>query len=116
VRRDKRVIAALGGSSKDEIRTYGEATWNRWARNRALAAREETDKLGAQHLRMEFNVEGTQRRGRVHMHMSKKPSQTSYEYRYLFVDVPGHQRIYLENADEKKGERPSGRILGFKFW
>lgn len=31
--------------------------------------------------------------------MVKRRGQSDYEYRYLFLDVKGHDRIYLENAD-----------------
>jgi len=31
--------------------------------------------------------------------MIKKPSQNEFEYKYLALDIPGHQRIYLENAN-----------------
>lgn len=31
--------------------------------------------------------------------MVKKASETEFVYKYLFLEVPGHQRIYLENAD-----------------
>jgi mitochondrial import inner membrane translocase subunit TIM21 len=33
------------------------------------------------------------------MHMMKKPSDSEFVYKYLALDVRGHQRIYLENAD-----------------
>jgi import inner membrane translocase subunit TIM21 len=35
------------------------------------------------------------------MHMVKPPSENEFIYKYLALDVPGHQRIYLENADAK---------------
>lgn len=31
--------------------------------------------------------------------MVKRPSQDEFVYRYLTLDVKGHQRLYLENAD-----------------
>lgn len=33
--------------------------------------------------------------------MVKRRGESEYEYRYLFVDVKGHERIYLENAEAK---------------
>jgi len=33
------------------------------------------------------------------MHMIKKASDREFSYKYLALDVKGHQRIYLENAD-----------------
>ena len=35
------------------------------------------------------------------MHMVKLPSEHEFIYKYLALDVQGHQRIYLENADAK---------------
>jgi mitochondrial import inner membrane translocase subunit TIM21 len=35
------------------------------------------------------------------MHMVKPPSENEFIYKYLALDVKGHQRIYLENADAK---------------
>ena len=31
--------------------------------------------------------------------MVKRPSDSEFIYKYLSLDVKGHQRIYLENAD-----------------
>lgn len=31
--------------------------------------------------------------------MIKRPVDTEFIYKYLALDVKGHQRIYLENAD-----------------
>jgi len=44
-------------------------------------------------------VEGPLDKGVVNMHMMKKPSDSEFLYKYLALDVRGHQRIYLENAD-----------------
>ncbi len=46
-------------------------------------------------------VEGPVNRGVVNMHMIKRPSDSEFAYKYLALDVKGHQRIYLENADSK---------------
>lgn len=48
---------------------------------------------------MHFNVEGPLNKGVVNLHMVKHPSENEFFYRYLFLDVKGHPRIYLENAD-----------------
>jgi len=36
--------------------------------------------------------------------MTRHPrrNEGDFEYKYLFIDVKGHPRIYLRNADEKK--------------
>jgi len=31
--------------------------------------------------------------------MIKRPTEHEFEYKYLFLDVKGHHRIYLENTD-----------------
>lgn len=31
--------------------------------------------------------------------MVKRPSEHEFDYKYLSLDVKGHQRIYLENTD-----------------
>jgi import inner membrane translocase subunit TIM21 len=48
---------------------------------------------------MHFNVEGPANKGVVNLHMTKRPSDNEFIYKYLSLDVKGHQRIYLENAD-----------------
>lgn len=35
------------------------------------------------------------------MHMVKRRGESDYEYKYLFIDIKGHDRIYLENAEDK---------------
>jgi import inner membrane translocase subunit TIM21 len=44
-------------------------------------------------------VEGSLDKGVVNMYMIKRPSDSEFVYKYLALDVKGHQRIYLENAD-----------------
>jgi import inner membrane translocase subunit TIM21 len=46
-------------------------------------------------------VEGPLNKGVVNMHMVKPLSENEFIYKYLALDVKGHQRIYLENADAK---------------
>ena len=35
--------------------------------------------------------------------MIKYPDSSDYEYKYLFMDVRGQERVYLEKADESRG-------------
>lgn len=49
-------------------------------------------------------MEGPLNKGVVNLHMVKVPIPDSegaseFVYKYLALDVKGHQRIYLENAD-----------------
>lgn len=97
VRKDSRCTELLGNSKK--ITAYGEPTWNKWRRARPIAANIKTDQRGVEHLLMHFNVEGPLNKGIVNIHMIKPPADNEFIYKYLALDVPGHQRIYLENAD-----------------
>ena len=47
--------------------------------------------------------------------MVKAPGHSDFEYKYLFVDVKGHERIYLENADTKSGAAKSFSFFGAKW-
>jgi len=115
IKADPRCIEVLGDAKK--IRAYGEATWNRWTRNRHIASRTERDGAGTEHLIMRFNVEGPKEKGVVRLHMTKEKGQHKFEYKYLALDVKGHQRIYLENKDLVEAEgRKSGRMFGVKWW
>jgi import inner membrane translocase subunit TIM21 len=52
----------------------------------------------------------------VHVHLTKRPSQSEYEYQTLAVDVKGHQRVYVENADDRKGSKAAPKIFGARWW
>jgi len=45
--------------------------------------------------------------------MTKRPSQDEFEYKYLSLDVKGHQRIYLENADSSTNSLGKGKTKMF---
>lgn len=52
------------------------------------------------------------------MHLTKRSGRSDYEYQYFFVDVAGHQRIYLENADASssdKGDKQGFKLFGVKW-
>ncbi|KAK2592834.1 mitochondrial import inner membrane translocase subunit tim21 [Conoideocrella luteorostrata] len=97
IKRDPRCIEVLGDSKK--IIAHGEETANKWRRARPVASTERTDQQGNEHLVMHFHVDGPSQNGIAQLHMVKRRGQSDYEYKYLFVDVKGHERIYLENAD-----------------
>ena len=63
------------------------------------SATEFKDNRGNEHLKMHFNVEGPRNRGMANIHLIKHAGRSEHEYKYFFLDVSGHQRIYLENAD-----------------
>ncbi|KAL2876238.1 mitochondrial import inner membrane translocase subunit tim21 [Colletotrichum sp. CLE4] len=75
-----------------------------------------TDARGHEHMLMHFHVEGPLNRGVVYLHMIKTPISGEFEYKYVYVDVRGHQRHYLENADTATGSGKKGvRFLGINW-
>ncbi|KAL2356384.1 TIM21-domain-containing protein [Cryomyces antarcticus] len=115
VKKDARCVEVLG--PKKEIIAFGEPSWSRWARNRTIASRTEKDKAGIDHLYMHFNVQGPLNAGVVNLHMTKRPDESEFEYRFLSLDVKGHERIYIENADAGKlDKRNQGKMFGVRWW
>lgn len=118
VRKDPKcleMLAGAGAQSKREISAHGEPSWSRWARNRTVSSRLEKDKAGLEHLHMHFYVEGPVANGTVHLHMTRGPGQSDFEYKTLVLDVPGQQRYYLENEDGLLGQRKSGKLFGVRW-
>ncbi|KAL3428448.1 mitochondrial import inner membrane translocase subunit Tim [Phlyctema vagabunda] len=97
VKSDERCVQLLGASNK--IKAFGEPTSSKWARAGPIASTTRKDQRGVEHLIMHFNVEGPLDQGVVNLHMTKRPSESDFVYKYLYLDVKGQQRIYLENAD-----------------
>ncbi|KAI1821538.1 import inner membrane translocase subunit tim-21, mitochondrial [Xylaria intraflava] len=99
IRKDPTCLAVLGDAK--HITAHGDETGNKWRRARPIASTLKTDAQGNDHLVMHFYVEGPLNGGDVNVHLVKRAGHHEFEYKYLFVDVKGHQRIYLENADTK---------------
>ncbi|KAF7846232.1 hypothetical protein BT93_L4794 [Corymbia citriodora subsp. variegata] len=119
IRQDPACVELLAGRGKGgEIQAYGEASWSRWARNRFIASRTETDRIGTTHMHMHFHVSGPLgKEGVVQVHMSKGRDESDFHYNTLALDVPGHDRIWLENADSGKlDKRNQGKMFGVKWW
>lgn len=72
-----------------------------------------SDPQGNQHLIMHFYVEGPRDRGTANVHLVKQVGHSEFEYKYFFVDIKGHQRIYLENADAKSANGDSKKFKLF---
>lgn len=50
------------------------------------------------------------------MHLIKPRGESDFEYKYLYLDVKGHDRIYLENADTKKSAaKKAFSLFGVKW-
>lgn len=62
-------------------------------------------------------VEGPLNRGQVQVHMTRHPRQGDgdFEYKYLFIDIKNHHRIYLKNADEEKKAADAAAGKKFRF-
>ncbi|KAK5111687.1 hypothetical protein LTR62_004793 [Meristemomyces frigidus] len=120
VRKDTRCIELLAGDeglhTKREIKAYGEPSWSRWARNRTIASRNETDRAGVEHMHMHFYVEGPAAKGTVNVHMVRVQGQKDFVYKMLAVDVPGQKRYFLEGGDGiLGGQRSQGRMFGVRW-
>ncbi|KAK2007792.1 TIM21-domain-containing protein [Colletotrichum eremochloae] len=114
IKSDPKCIEMLGDPKK--ISAHGEETNNKWRRARPIASTINTDSRGHEHLLMHFHVEGPLNKGVVYLHMIKTPSSGEFEYKYLYVDVRGQQRYYLENADTATGSGKRGvRFLGINW-
>ncbi|GES57935.1 import inner membrane translocase subunit tim21 [Aspergillus terreus] len=113
IKDDPRCTDILG--DRREIKAYGEATTSRWARNRPIATSLEKDRLGREHLRMNFHVEGPRNSGIVFVHMMKPLDKSEWEYQLLALDVKGHPRVILEQAQEKPGVGKALKIFGIQW-
>lgn len=115
LRAHPKAVEALGGPGPD-IRAYGEASWNKWRRNRPIASRTETDKMGTERLYMHFNVSGSKADGVVQLHMLRRQDESHFHYGSLTLDVPGHEKVWLENAEaDKKGKAAPGKFFGVRW-
>ncbi|KUI69095.1 Mitochondrial import inner membrane translocase subunit TIM21 [Cytospora mali] len=114
IRKDQRCLELLGDGKK--ITAHGEETQNSWRRARPIASTERTDPQGNHHLLMHFYVEGPLNRGSAHIHLIKHPGQSEHQYKYFYVDVKGHQRIFLEDAEGQQGSGHKGaKLFGIKW-
>lgn len=75
----------------------------------------EKDRLGREHLRMNFHVEGPLNSGVVFVHMMKPLDKSEWEYQLLALDVKGHSRIILEKASEKPSVASSLKLFGMQW-
>ncbi|THX74103.1 hypothetical protein D6D04_08135 [Aureobasidium pullulans] len=119
VRTDPKCIDILAGRGKGgEIEAWGEnAVRNsRFARDH-ISSKSETDGIGTTHMRMHFHVGGSLAVGTVNVHMTKRRDESDFKYHHLALDVPGHERIWLENAEAwKLDKRASGKMFGVRWW
>ncbi|KAK5133819.1 hypothetical protein LTR08_007249 [Meristemomyces frigidus] len=111
-----RLLCGEGMHTKREVEAHGEPSWSRWARNRTIASRHETDRAGVEHTHLHFYVKGAEAEGTVRVHVAKRPEEREWEYRMLALDVPGRQRYYLENAEAGLvAQRKQGKMFGVRW-
>ncbi|KAK4178194.1 putative mitochondrial import inner membrane translocase subunit tim-21 precursor [Triangularia setosa] len=115
IKTDVRLTELLGDGKK--IEAFGEETGNKWRRARPIASSEVTDRNGVEHMYINFNLKGPRGTGKVYIHLFKPVGGPEYEYKYFYVDVKGHQRIYLENAEAAAAlaAKERSKTEGFKF-
>ncbi|KAK7748599.1 mitochondrial import inner membrane translocase subunit tim21 [Cytospora paraplurivora] len=115
IRKDERCLELLGDGKK--ITAHGEETYNSWRRARPITSTERTDPQGNHHLLMQFYVEGPLNRGSVSIHLIKHPGQSEHQYRYFFLDIKGHPRIYLEDASghQHSSDGKGTKLFGIKW-
>ncbi|RAH47062.1 protein tim21 [Aspergillus brunneoviolaceus CBS 621.78] len=113
IKDDPRCTDLLG--DRREIKVYGDSTWSRWARNRPIATSVFQDRMGREHLKMNFHVEGPLNTGIVFVHMMKPLDQYEWEYQLLALEVKGHPRVVLEQAREKPGVGKALKIFGIQW-
>ncbi|KAK8207475.1 mitochondrial import inner membrane translocase subunit TIM21 [Phyllosticta capitalensis] len=115
IKKDPRCVEVLG-DPKQIVEFSTNA--NPRARHWTVPSQREKDKAGNLHLTMRFNVKGPLNQGAVQLHMVQKPGESEFEYQTLTLDVPGHRRIYLENAEplSQSLKRKTGKLFGIKWW
>lgn len=65
---------------------------------------------------MHFYVEGLDdTRGTVAIHMTKRQDESELSYRLLSLSVPGHETVYLENADAKSPTKGVMKMFGVQW-
>ncbi|KAI7904324.1 TIM21-domain-containing protein [Cokeromyces recurvatus] len=95
IRDHEGIVSVLG----EPIKAHGEPSRNGRRRNRRIASQIVEDRQQQPHLFMRFYVEGPKNQGTVMVEMIKD-EKNKWEYKQLFVDIPGQglpsKRIYLE--------------------
>ncbi|KAF9324756.1 mitochondrial import inner membrane translocase subunit tim21 [Podila minutissima] len=95
VRNNEKLQDIIGSPMKG----HGEPSSSKRRRNRRIQSQVVLDGEGKEHLLMRFFVEGPDNEGTAHLEMVKD-ARNKWEYKYLFVDIPGGvrpaQRIFVE--------------------
>lgn len=51
----------------------------------------------------------------MNVHMTKKPSEDEFNYNVLSLDIKGHERVYVENMDDKGPSKGGVKMFGVKW-
>lgn len=65
------------------------------------------------HLTLSHQLEGPLNTGVANVHLVKLAGHDEFEYRYFYVDVRGHSRIYLENNSSRTSSSNSKKFKLF---
>jgi mitochondrial import inner membrane translocase subunit TIM21 len=60
-------------------------------------------------------VQGPKGSGTVQMYLIKANGSSEFKYQYFYLDMPGHDRIYLENANATPTKAADAK-KGFKLF
>lgn len=95
-----------------QLKAHGESTNQRNVKSRPLATGRVVDPSGVEHVLMQFHVDGDKASGLAKLEVVM--NKTQMEFRYLFLDVPGHPRHYLVNTAAHRQSR-SGGLFGIRW-
>ncbi|KAL0257165.1 mitochondrial import inner membrane translocase subunit tim21 [Diplodia seriata] len=83
---------------------------------RGEASKKEKDRAGNEHLYLRFYVDGPLNKGTVFLHMIQRPGEKEADYQSLTLDIPGHNRIVLEDDSWSPLKKKSGKLFGVRWW
>jgi import inner membrane translocase subunit TIM21 len=117
VRASPECIDLLGPS----IKATGESMWSSYARARQVGPTPMTEvsedkRTGIRTIRMRFKVIGKKAEGWVTLHMEQKSEDFDFHFVLLALDVPGHNRVYIEGGTSAAAQKGKlGNIFGVNF-
>ncbi|EKG17397.1 Mitochondrial inner membrane translocase complex subunit Tim21 [Macrophomina phaseolina MS6] len=114
IKEDPKCVELLGDPKK--IVARGEQFHSRMARAWSITSKKEKDRAGNDHLYVRFYVDGPLNHGTVNLHMVQKPGESEAQYQSLTLDIPGHKRIVLEDADAWAPLKKKSKFFGVRWW
>lgn len=70
--------------------------------------------MGTERMFLHFNVQGPKNNGVVSLFMLRRHDEHQFHFGHLALDVPGHSRIWVENAGDGDKKAP-GKFLGVRW-